>query len=348
MLNELREDPLTGRWVIIAKSRSKRFHEIAQPKSKIKFPPHYHCPFCPGMEKGSREVLRMDFDHNHAKDMGWGVRSILNKAPYFEAPSEEESGVITEGVIFKYRVPKGQAEVLIETPYHNEDLIFMHLDQLEKVIEAYKLRYIDLAKTWNEISIFRNDGFFAGQTLNHPHSQITATEEKNPEFVEEEKRVEKFYRDYGECLLGHMEKVERLRKKRVVLENKNFVAICPWASVKPYEIMIIPKKHSPNISDLTDEEIKSFAKILREVLRKVYVAFNDPSYNYFVRNYDSKNSIGKSGHWYLKIIYHLTVPGGYEASSGAFVNVTPPEEAAEYLRKIKTTSHDWKIKRKKC
>lgn len=342
MRNELRQDPLTHRWVIIAKKRAKRPHEIIRKKEGT-IKKNFVCPFDKGKEKlTGQEVYRLNRNHDD-----WLVRSIINKAPYFNPPSEQETGVITRGILFTYRVPIGVAEVFVETPDHYKDLVFMCPEELEAVIEGYKNRYTDLAARYEEVSIFRNHGYLAGQSLMHPHSQITAMNEKSPENEREEKIIIDFYKKYKFCLMGHMEKVERLRKKRLITQNDSFVAICPWASMVPYEIIIIPKTHNPNISYLSAQEITDFALILQDVLRRLYLLLDNPDYNYYIRNYPKENMLKLAGHWYLRIIPHLNLTGGYEASSGSFINSVPPEEAASQLKEIRPEKKKWTVPRPK-
>jgi len=337
MQNQLRQDPLTNRWVIIAKGRAQRPHDIVKKEEKSPIKKNKICPFDKGNEKlAGKEVFRIAQNHEE-----WKVRSIHNKAPYFNSPSEKETGMITRGLVFSYMAPIGTAEVFIETPEHNQDIVFMKLADIETVIEGYKNRYTDLLTYNEEVLIFRNHGYLAGQSLKHPHSQITAMREKSPETKEEEKNIIDFYKKNKFCLIGHMEKIERIRKKRLIIQNDSFVAICPWASFSAYEILIIPKKHNPNISYISAEEIMDLAKILQKVLRKLYVLLSNPDYNYFIRNYQNQNMLKAAGHWYLKIIPHLTIPGGYEASSGSFINSISPEEAAGNLTSININKVKW-------
>jgi UDPglucose--hexose-1-phosphate uridylyltransferase len=342
MKNELRQDPLTHDWTIIAKGRAGRPHDIIKKDEKGKIKKNFTCPFDRGNEKlAGREVFRLSDDKGR-----WLVRSIINKAPYFDPPSEKDSGMITRGIVFSYMAPIGIAEVFIETPNHNKDLVFMNQLELEAMIEGYKNRYTDLDPNFEEVIIFRNHGFLAGQSLVHPHSQITAMNEKSPGTLKEEKIISEFYKKNKTCLLGHIEKIERIRKKRLIIQNEDFVAICPWASSHPYEIMIMPKNHNPNISYLAASEISNFAKILQEVLRKIYIKLSNPDYNYFIRNYENEGILKKAGHWYMKIIPHcLSTPGGYEASSDSFINIIPPEDAACQLAKVSTIKKKWHCKK---
>ncbi len=173
MRNELRQDPFSKKWAIIAKGRAKRPKDMPKAPAPPPPPPGYVCPLCPNQEKQSAETFRIG--EGKPGEPGWEVRSVLNKSPYFEPLDERETGVMVGREIFRHKTPVGIAEVLIETPEHNKELVFMSLEELEKALLAYQLRYQVLKKTWAEVNIFRNHGYLAGQSLRHPHTQITAT-----------------------------------------------------------------------------------------------------------------------------------------------------------------------------
>lgn len=339
MRNELRQDPFSKRWVIIAKGRGRRPHEIGKLGEEPKLPKGYICPLCPGQEKLNIETFRVGEGKPGKED--WEVRSVLNKSPYFEAFSEEKAGVMVGREIFRHSIPIGIAEVLVETPNHLKDLPFMSKEEIEKIILAYQMRYGALRKVWNEVSIFRNHGYLAGQSITHPHSQITGTKEKSPESKREELNAIEYYYKHDECIYCATIKAEILKKKRIVTETNEFIVICPWASSKPYEIIIFPRRHQSNFEKASLAEIRELADVLQEILRRMYLGFSDPPYNYYIRSFSSEGPLVNSGHWYLKIIFHLSIPGGYEAYSTAFINAVPPEEAVFYLRKIKTSKINW-------
>jgi len=329
--NELRQDPLSKDWVIIAGNRKNRPKDVCDPHKKTPTP-YFKCPFCPGEEDKNIEIFRIENKPNQ-----WVIRSILNKNPYFEVPSEEKTGIVVKNDLFPSFTPVGHAEVLIETPYHYKDLVFMEKEEIEKVFEAYYLRYCDLIKDWQEVIIFKNHGYMAGQSLLHPHSQITAIKEKSPEMKEEEISFLEYYYNHNRCLLCDLSKIEKLKNKRMVMINEHFIAICPWASKKPYEVMIIPLRHFSSFADITKEEIKSLALIFQEILRKIFVGLGNPSYNFYFRSFQAEKPFYKkfkNRHFYAKIVPHISIPGGFEASTEAFVNAVTPEEATEFLKSV--------------
>ena len=84
---ELRYNPITLDWVIMAAARGRRpddFHKQAPEPRPIQAPHNDDCPFCPGNEKlTDREITR-----EASPDGAWAVRVLPNKFAAF-APTHE-------------------------------------------------------------------------------------------------------------------------------------------------------------------------------------------------------------------------------------------------------------------
>jgi UDPglucose--hexose-1-phosphate uridylyltransferase len=59
---------------------------------------------------------------------------------------------------------------------------------------------------------------------------------------------------------------------------------------------------------------------------------DDPPYNFMLHTAPLRESNLEHFHWHLEIIPKLTRVAGFEWGSGFFINPTPPEEGAAYLR----------------
>ncbi|MBA7652406.1 Galactose-1-phosphate uridylyltransferase [subsurface metagenome] len=171
---ELRQDPTTREWVIIAPERAKRPQQ--KPKRKIvdDLPVwDESCPFCPGNESQTPdEVFRLPLSSQTA---AWGVRVVPNR---FAALSPEgDATAIEEGRLFHKRGGIGMHEVIIESPSHNTPMALMPYQQVERVLIAYQERYNTLKKNrqLKFITIFKNHGRASGTSLVHPHAQLIAT-----------------------------------------------------------------------------------------------------------------------------------------------------------------------------
>ncbi len=57
-----------------------------------------------------------------------------------------------------------------------------------------------------------------------------------------------------------------------------------------------------------------------------------PDYNYVIHTAPVKDEGEDYYHWHLQIIPRLTTPAGFEMGSGIYINVSFPEETAQFLR----------------
>ncbi|MCU1276031.1 MAG: galactose-phosphate uridylyltransferase, partial [Bryobacterales bacterium] len=159
---ELRKDPITGRWVIIATDRARRPADFSREPVVISAPTRF-CPFCYGNEqKTPPEVLayRVNGGMNQA---GWSLRVIPNKFPVLGIEGE----LTRQGDgMFDKMSGIGAHEVIIETPDHIATLASMSDKQVEDVLWAFRERVLDLKKDrrLRYILLFKNHGEAAGAT----------------------------------------------------------------------------------------------------------------------------------------------------------------------------------------
>ena len=135
---QLRQDPTTKEWVIIAAERSKRPHDFIKAKTLIEKPSYKEdCPFCEGNEHLTPHESLAYRNGGRADSKGWWVRVIPNKFP---ALSPEGSLEREEEGFFRMMDGVGIHEVVIESPIHNQLLPLMEDTQVEEVLLAYRER----------------------------------------------------------------------------------------------------------------------------------------------------------------------------------------------------------------
>jgi UDPglucose--hexose-1-phosphate uridylyltransferase len=230
----------------------------------------------------------------------------------------------------------GMAEAVIETPIHNRSIATMELDEVKNTAIGYRERYAALSKMehLDLITIFRNYGEKAGTSLEHPHSQITATPIVPPHVRDPLYQSQLACDTYGDCIhCGMMEEEER-QEVRVVKETKYFLVICPFASRSPFETRIYPKIHRSSFVNISDEELMDFAFVLQDTLMRLHIGLNDPDYNYIIRSAPTADSNVKYHHWYVVIVPKLTTPASFEIGTGIYINTTLPEQCTEFLRGV--------------
>lgn len=326
---ELRRDPVIGRWIIISSERGKRpsdFSIESEPET-VKL-----CPFCPGNEdKTPQEIIAYAETARERNKPGWSLRVVPNKFPVLQIEgSLDRKG---DGMYDKMN-GIGAHEVLIETPNHKKEISDLELKNVEDIIWAYRDRIVDLRKDhrFEYILVFKNKGAAAGASLSHPHSQLIATP-MVPVRVRQEILGGKQYYDYKErCVFCDMIAQELSSNVRVVDENDHFVAFEPFAPRFPFETWILPKYHDSHFEDLHKVEASSLAAILKKVLTKIKMVLDDPPYNYIIHNSPLKDSPLPYYHWHIEIIPKLSRIAGFEWGTGFYINPTPPEEAAQFLK----------------
>jgi UDPglucose--hexose-1-phosphate uridylyltransferase len=175
--------------------------------------------------------------------------------------------------------------------------------------------------------------------MNHTHSQIIATPIM-PKLVKEKLDGAKSYYDYKErCIFCDMIRQELAESVRIIEETRHFVAFTPFAPRFPFEVWLYPKRHGCTFVEISKEEIMDLARTLRHALKRIGAVLNDPPYNYIL--YTAPNRVPRSGywhtlssdfHWHIEIHPRVMQVAGFERGSGFYINPTPPEDAAKYLR----------------
>lgn len=326
---ELRKDPVTGRWVIIATERARRpmdFH-----REPVKIQGARLCPFCPGHElKTPPEVLSFR-DTGGANAPGWRVRVVPNKFPALRVEGQlDREG---EGLYDKMN-GIGAHEVIIESPVHESTLAELQEKNVEEVFWAFRERILDLRKDrrLRYILIFKNHGELAGASLEHTHSQLIALPVV-PKRVQEELDGAKRHFDYRErCVFCDVVKHEARDMRRVVLETEHFLAITPYASRFAFETWIVPRRHESHFENAESSVMRNLAWVVRAAVRKMDRVLEWPAYNMVVHSSPVQEGPLEHYHWHIELIPKISKVAGFEWGTGFYINPTPPEEAADFLR----------------
>jgi UDPglucose--hexose-1-phosphate uridylyltransferase len=329
---ELRKDPIIGRWVIISTERGKRPHDFVVEPEVVK---GGFCPFDAGNEHTTPpEVLAYREPGTEPNTPGWLLRVVNNKFPALAKEGEEDRR--GEGMFDKMN-GIGAHEVIIESPDHHATLATIPLDGFFRVLTAYRDRIVTLGQDprFKYVLIFKNQGRAAGASLEHSHSQLIALPVV-PELVMEELTGGKFYYNYKErCVFCDMIRQELQQRARVVLENGEFVAISPFAPRSPFEIWIMPKSHHSSYVDLKEDSYHLLAEVFSETLKRLRKALGQVPYNFMLHTAPIREPELDYYHWHFEIVPKLTLIAGFEWGSGFYINPTPPEDAAQYLRELK-------------
>jgi UDPglucose--hexose-1-phosphate uridylyltransferase len=329
-VNEIRQNKITKQWVIYAPERGKRPKDIEKSgHEKKQLPPvDETCPFCPGNENMlPRIIMEMP---EHYQD-GWQTRVVPNKFPALTP--EVDTNRYTVG-IYIAMPGYGQHEVIIETPRHNQEISEMPANDFRMIIESYHKRYVELMKKHESmmVIIFRNHGIQAGTSLVHPHSQLIVTGIVPNNIRSREDEAQRYFDQWARCIYCDILDFEQKDSRRVIEENKSFLAFIPFAAEVPFETWIVPKIHNADFGNIADQEKSDLVVILRDILSRLYRKLNNPDYNYVIITSARYRAEEPQLHWYVQIRPRLTTPAGFEIGSGISINPSLPEEDTIFLR----------------
>jgi UDPglucose--hexose-1-phosphate uridylyltransferase len=330
---ELRKDPVVGRWVIISTERSRR------PTNFSPAAPQHgagYCPFCPGQEdKTPPEVYAVRANGAGPNRDGWSVRVVPNKFPALQIEGTlDRRG---EGLYDKMN-GVGAHEVVIEGPVHDQDLADLPVEHIEQVLQAYRARVLDLQRDrrFRYVLIFKNHGDQAGATLEHTHTQLIATP-IIPKIIQEElEGARRYYELKERCVFCDMVQQETAAEesgRRLVSMNDRFVAMAPFAPRFPFETWVLPRRHDASFESVEEpDETHDLAWMLKDILGRLNRALNRPPFNFVIHTSPVTDHELEYYHWHIEILPKLTRVAGFEIGSGFYINPTPPEDAAQYLR----------------
>ena len=331
-MSELRRDPVVGRWVIISSERGGRptDYQPARPMPRDGF-----CPFCPGNEDKTPPEIRAVRAPGTAPDSaGWKIRVVSNKFPALQIEGELDKRA--RG-IYDIMTGIGAHEVFIETPEHDKTISTLPLDHISDIMWIYRERHRDLEKDkrFKFVLIFRNSGQDAGASLRHPHSQLIATPTIPKRILEEITGVHRYLEFKDRCVFCDMVDEELSYKNRIVCKNEHFISFAPFASRFPFETWILPRVHQPCYKSLDDDMLLPLAEVFHETIRRLDTFLDFAPYNYVLHTRPMNAETPYNYHWHFEIIPRLTHVAGFEWGTGFYINPTPPERAAEFLREVK-------------
>lgn len=324
---------LTGEWILVSPHRMKRPWQGKVEDLSNDDRPSYDptCYLCPGNKRSDGSV---NADYKDVYVFTNDFSSLLTETPAGEINSDD---------LLVARSESGICRVICFSPDHSLTLPLMSETAIEKLIECWKKEFAALSAnpSIKYIQIFENKGEIMGCSNPHPHGQIWASSSLPLELVKETTQQQKYFQQQGKSLLGNYLKIELQQQERIVLENEHFVVLVPFWAVWPYETMLVSKRPVQTITQMTSEEKKSLAAILKKLTAKYDNLFKI-SFPYSAGMHQAPVNDGEHPEWhwhmhfYPPLLRSATVKKfmvGYEMLANPQRDITP-ESAAEKLRSL--------------
>ncbi len=326
---ELRLDPITRRWILTGKRQE-------MPDARASGDA---CPFCPGNERLTPPAIREVRDGNG----GWKVRVFHDRAPIFHI--EGGAGRRGEGM-YDLMNPLGAHEIVVETAQHAISLAHLPIEQVATVLGVCRDRIRDLKQDerFRYVSLFKDQPWAAPSVHGHAHAQVLATPVL-PLVAEMKFRwSHAHFQKKDRCIFCDILHQETEDPRRVVDQNDEFIALCPFASHSPYEMWVIPLRHSSSFERDVDspQRLSSLASFYRAALQRAekiseslhVVVHTEPNVQAHGWPQGWWESLEEDFHWHIEIYPDVDGQRRFLGTGGLYFNPIPPEEAALVLRAL--------------
>ncbi len=341
-MSDIRFDPVTNLWVVIARNRHERPIEFVPSESRQQ---QLLCPFCIGNEEETppaRASYRPDgtsFSENQ-DSTPWAVRVVPNKYPMYPTggkAEERKRGSKNTSVsksIFPYQSAEsfGEQEVIICSPRHVDSLSELNDEELLTTFAAFQDRIQWMAghDAIRHAMLFLNCRSTAGASLSHLHAQLIGSPIVSDELGDRAHRNEQHHREHGKALIESCAIWELEQRSRIIYQSENFCVFCPYASRFPFQVWLVPKHSIRSFVDCPVEMRNELARSCRWLISALETIVDQPGYNLLL--HQAPFAMSQTDHWYFEIIPRLTRTAGYEWGTNIWVNPVSPETAAKRLR----------------
>ncbi|MEI7818526.1 MAG: DUF4921 family protein [bacterium] len=303
-ITEIRRDYLHEYYVLVAPKRRDRPYDTGS---------HDH-PLIETADSPRLEQQATILDIPSPTNTHWAVKVVENKFP---------------ALILDNAKAYGKQEIVIDTPIANQAFGELDADQIALILEAYKQRSTELLKQDHikYVAVFRNDGYEAGASLAHAHSQIIALPLIPPDIAREAQAAQDYQTEHQKDPYDAIIRFEKSTNQRIIFENEDWIAFCPYASRWQMEAWVMPKANLQALEECSTDQFASLAPILKMLAKPL----TDAQINY---NLIIEQGIQPGHRLTLKFCGRNVVSpwGGLEVGTGMIINVIPPESAAKWYR----------------
>lgn len=338
---EARFDPLSGRWTIFAPERDRRPDDFAVSAA---VETRKDCPFCGGNELASPPSVWIGTLDEHTRHVftdggerkNWSVRVVPNLYPAV-APQNQAGSFTTESPLLQRRAARGAHEVFIESRDHVASLSRLDLAEVQLTFLAFRDRLLHWRSSGEigYISIFKNVGHRAGASLVHSHSQLLATD-RVPRSIESNlARMHHHRSETGCCLQCDLIRAEQKAGQRIVWQDTELIAWCPFAGRMPMLLRITSLAHQACFEALAESTIDAVAQLVYRAVGWLEAILPGTAYNLCLYTRPpAASDPADSFHWSIDLFPRMTELAGFELSSGCMISPVLPERAAARYRRI--------------
>jgi UDPglucose--hexose-1-phosphate uridylyltransferase len=326
--SQLRFDPLSREWVVLASHRQNRTYQ----------PSDDHCPLCPSTDSSHTEIPAPCYDvvvfENRFPALTAGPAGQRLAGPDESEPTE----------LLTVRPAAGRSEVICFCEQHDASFADLSAEQAAAVLWVWADRSRELARLPGvaQVICFENRGREIGATLSHPHGQIHAYPFVTPRTARMIGAAVRWRERTGRNLFEDIVAAEQAARTRIIAQGEHWVAFVPHASRWPYEAHLYPRQRVPDLPALPEAAWAEFCRLYLDLLGRFDRLFGVPApYISAWHQAPVQEGPGRAEFaLHLELFTLMRAPGklkylaGAESAMGTFSTDVEPEAAASRLRQL--------------
>jgi UDPglucose--hexose-1-phosphate uridylyltransferase len=261
-----RFNPLTGDWVLVSPHRMQRpwQGQVEQATGDDRPPYDPDCYLCPGNERAGGQ---RNPDYNQTFVFRNDFAALLPETP---AHQSDDGGLLSSESV------RGECRVICFSPRHDLTLARMSEAERLRVVGMWAEQTAELGRRWRWVQVFENRGEQMGASNPHPHGQIWSLDRLPTEVAREDACQREFLAGRGRLLLLEYAQRERELGVRVVVEERDWIAVVPYWAVWPFETLLLPLFPVFRLDLLDRGQQASLARILGRLLTRYDNLFETP------------------------------------------------------------------------
>jgi len=330
---EFRTDILTGLQVLVAPVRSSRPSAV-HPEPTLTASED---PFAEGNEHETPdERFAVRDAGSSVNGPGWQLRIVPNRYPAVALPEEDwnSDSTATSSPFFPAQPAWGEHDVVVECPDSRSRMADLSMTEVQRIFSAWRTRMQQWAQSGElpYVSVFRNEGFSAGASLAHCHSQMIAYQQPSPLDLERQARAISHRQKSATEITLDLLNAERAAGTRMICETTHFAVCCPFASRTAWHVRFIPASPEPvPFSATADAQIEELATLVKSTLTHLEHIMGGPfSFNLTLPH--PRLNQPMEFRWMLDLLPRTGRTAGWEFLTAVDILTVTPEHAAAQLR----------------
>ena len=331
-----RYDPLADEWILVSsdrlgrplqgRSRGSRRPAVSRPA----YDPG--CYLCPGNVRAGGAL----------NPMYHGTFVFTNDYAALRPDTPDDR---LEIGLLRAEAERGTCRVICYSPRHDLDMARMAPSGVRSIVDLWADLTTELGASYRWVQAFENRGEAMGATNPHPHGQVWAGSALPVRASREDASQRHHFVATGRRLLLDYADQEQ-DGPRVVVGNDDWLVVVPFWAAWPFETLVVARRPTARIADLTASARDALAIALIELLARYDNLFRHP-FPYSMGWHQAPFDEGSGEHWQLHahflppLLRSATVRKfmvGYELLAEAQRDLTA-EDAAERLRAVSPAHH---------